>query len=65
MTINQHTNQSEAVLSGLFAVIARIISTLRFLNHQIKRFILNTLRKPLQLQKVLKKVREFTCVVYY
>ena len=51
--MNQDTNLSKAVLSGLFAVIARIISTLRFLNHQIKQFILNTFRKPIQLLKVL------------
>ena len=51
--MNQDTNLSKAVLSGLFAVIARIISTLRFLYHQIKQFILNTFRKPIQLLKVL------------
>lgn len=43
---------------------SRIFSTPRFLRHDSIKFILNTFRKPIQLFKVIKKVRDFTCVVY-
>ena len=48
----------------VFQVISRIISTPLLFRDDSIYLIFNTLRKPIQLLKVLKKVREFICVVY-